>query len=120
MGIEFFDGQQEEIEDIYHIVYRERVFSESFRVVKVQTPYKIRSLIEKWNPPTSGQMKINDAIADIYMKITNKTEGEFYYYNGKSKDAYSKGRYAYKLIIYKKTAIFVNLYRKISYHILDR
>ena len=106
-----------EIAQIYDIISQERIVVGNYRLVKIQSPSKVRSLIGKWNPPVEGQMKISDVVNDIFIRITENTEGVFYYYTGRAKNELLKGRYAYKLIIYNKIAIFVDLNRQISYHI---
>ena len=103
---------------IYEIAKTEDICIGNYRVVKSVTRSKIRSMIGKWNPPSSGQMKIIDVVEEIYRRIEDNTQCEVYYYTGKDKNKVSKGKYAYKLLICKKMTFFVDLNRKIMYHIL--
>lgn len=107
-----------DVKDIYDIICKENTVAGCYRVVNVRTPNKIRSMIGKWNPPTASQMKIGDVIDDIFKRVSKNIQGECYYYTGRSKCEGSKGKYAYKLIVSKNNAIFVNLNNLISYQII--
>lgn len=107
-----------DVKDIYDIICKENTVAGCYREVNVRTPNKIRSMIAKWNPPTASQMKIGDVIEDIFRRVSENIQGECYYYTGRSKCESSKGKYAYKLIVRKNNAIFVNLNNQISYQIV--
>ena len=107
-----------DIECIYGIIYREQSYSGGYRRITAKTAVKIRSMIWKWNPPVAGQMRIGEVVKDIFLRACNRVEGERYYYNGHGKEKYSKGRYAYKLIISGEVIVFLDLNRFISYHIV--
>ena len=117
-GVSLSLNLQVELKKIYDLISKENICCGNYRAIKVRTSSGILSLIGKWNPPTYGQMKIGEVVEDIYTKIRDNVQGEWYYYTGKTKNELAKGRYAYKLIVLEKIAIFVNLNREISYHIL--
>ena len=111
---------QIDVEQIYDIIYSENIEVGSYRVATVHSLSGIRSLIGKWNPPSVGQMKIGEVVDDIYRRATELVQGETYYYTGKHRDPLFKGKYAYKLIVNNNIIIFVDLNKRILYHILMR
>ena len=118
-GIILDSKNKVDMENIYGIISSEMPCVSAYRVIKVKTAYRVRSLIGKWNPPSLGQMKINDVINDIYTRTRNKIQGEEYYYTGRGKEKNSRGKYIYKLIISGEVAVFLDFNRIISYHILN-
>ena len=117
-GIVLADKLRIDVKDIYDIICRENILSGDFKTVTVRTPNKIRSVIGKWNPPTAGQMKIDEVIEDIFRRVSDNVQGEAYYYSGKSKYEQVKGRYVYKLVICNETAVFINLNDRVAYQII--
>lgn len=117
-GIALNPRMQEEISLIYDIVSKEGILAGDYKTVKVKTASRIRSLIGKWNPPSPGQMKIGEVLEDIFIKVARSAQGVYYYYTGKCREKVFNGKYVYKLIICEKVSIFVDLNRKISYHIV--
>lgn len=109
---------QVDVKKIYDIIYSENISPGNYRMIKLHTPSRVRSLMGKWNPPINGQMKIGEVKEDIFKRVLENIQGERYYYNGKSKNEFSKGRYAYKLVVRGRIAVFVNLHRRISYHVI--
>ncbi|MBQ8836015.1 MAG: hypothetical protein IJ002_00740 [Clostridia bacterium] len=107
-----------DVKDIYGIIYEENVSVENYKTIVLRAPNSVRRMISKWNPPTETQMKIGDAVNDIYRRITEKIIGEYYYYTGRSNIKGEKGKYAYKLIVSDRNAIFVNLHSRIAHQVL--
>lgn len=119
-GVVLKQKTQKEVSILYDIVSKEGIQAGDYKTIKVKTASRIRSLIGKWNPPSTGQMKIGEVLEDIFLKISESIQGETYYYTGKGKGGKLHGKYVYKLIICKNISVFVDLNRKKSYHIIGR
>lgn len=108
-------GQDIDSKQIYDIIAKERIAPGNYHLVTIKTVSKLKSLIGKWHSPANGQMKISNVLEDIRLKSLTLSQGEFYYFNGKSLDPLAKGRYAYKLLIRDQLVILINLNRGIAY-----
>lgn len=99
-------------EAIFDIIRDEKIDNFRIYIKSVNSCNAIRCLIEKWYPPSENQLKKNDVISDIYMRLCQNIRSDVLYINGKVTKEYPQGKFQYKFIQKNGVSFFVSYFFK--------